>query len=132
MSWNQEMTAAPGVARLPQDTRGQSEASIGCVCQVHRAGWGLPSNKNPGFICNTRSPIRVFFKNEQIVHRTEEKNGFQVREFFHLVSLKAKSWYCIYWNQNKDDFFLHGHPTCDGDVEEAHLWVLRQPCLTLS
>ena len=103
-----------------------------CVCQVHRAGWGLPSNRNRGFICNTRSPTRVFLKNEQIVHWTEEKNGFQVREFFHPVSLKAKSWYCIYWNQNKEDFFLHGHPTCDGDVEEAHLWFLRQSCLTLS
>lgn len=66
MSWNQEMTVAPGMARLPQDTRGQSEASIGCVCQAYRVGWGLPSNRNPGFICNTKSPIRVFSKNEQI------------------------------------------------------------------
>lgn len=50
VSWNQEMTVAPGVARLPQDTRERSEASIRCVCQAFRAGWGLPSNRNPGFI----------------------------------------------------------------------------------
>lgn len=66
------------------------------------------------------------------VHWTEEKNGFQVREFFRLVSLKAKSWYCIYWNQSKEDFFLRGHPTCGGDIEEAHLWFLRQSRLILS
>ena len=133
MSWNQEMTVAPGMARLPQDTRGQSEASIGCVCQAYRVGWGLPSNRNPGFICNTKSPIRVFSKNEQIRPLNwKKKNGFQVREFFRLVSLKAKSWYCIYRNQSKEDFFLRGHPTCDGDIEEAHLWFLRQSHLILS
>lgn len=42
MSWNQEMTAAPGVARLPQDTRGRSEASIGVFAKFTGRGGGYP------------------------------------------------------------------------------------------